>query len=174
MGRQDGLRRGGGDGLGAVAGGPPSCASPAGEASRKGSCSAAGLGGGPPPRWGRGGCRRASSPSGAYVSVCPSLALAFLPGGNSLRSFVHMMPMFGETRPPPSLLSHGNRDQRGLRTFWPQGPSGPSLLSRFPPTPAPPRLLVLHRSYPCSCQRDFTPPTGKSCSIPLLSREEEP
>lgn len=49
MGRQDGLRRGGGDGLGAVAGGPPSCASPAGEASRKGSCSAAGLGGGPPP-----------------------------------------------------------------------------------------------------------------------------
>ena len=35
---------GGGDGLGAVAGGPPSCASPAGEASRKGSCLAAAFG----------------------------------------------------------------------------------------------------------------------------------
>lgn len=44
IGRQDGPGCGGGDGLGAVAGGPPSCASPAGEASRKGSCLAAAFG----------------------------------------------------------------------------------------------------------------------------------
>ena len=42
--RQDGPGCGGGDGLGAVAGGPPSCASPEGEASRKGSCLAAAFG----------------------------------------------------------------------------------------------------------------------------------
>lgn len=72
---------------------------PAGEGSRKGSCSAAGFGGplrpwpgGPPPL-------PPHHPGPVRLSVL-SLVLAFFSGGNSLWSFVYLIPMFGETRPP--------------------------------------------------------------------------